>query len=479
MLTIKKFKIKHKNRIIYNCSFQHDTLEIRDSLLTTLIIGENGVGKSYLLRTLSDFIRQVTTNNSGKVFKYDDVELVYTLDSDEYRIIKKRDFIKYYKNGEKIDLNQLSKPNKIIALSFMVNDKFSFSNNQDDVYEYLGIRATSNATYTSSIQKKLLSSLLHSLSDSSRVESLKSVFDFLNIGREIRIRYKLRRKTLFSHGISKEQIFKKVESLINRKDYLSSLKVNEILDCSNDIIEFVRFIEDYYIKHESNIAISLDFSKKDFHISDVFYYLEMLEKLEFLSPPEVDFIKDEKCNFEHTSSGEKHFLYTMINLISHIENNSLILIDEPELSLHPRWQMKYIRLLKDITKRYYTSHCILASHSHFMVSDLDPKTSTLLSLKKGTEEDYDSRVCSLIEYDTYAWSAENILYRVFGLRTTRNFYFESDISKLLGLISSKSRDLDIIKNLYCKLMDYSLDENDPINILLSECKDYIDSLEND
>ncbi|MEG3079346.1 AAA family ATPase [Halomonas sp. 5021] len=479
MFTIKRFKIHHNNRLIYDCVLEDGEIDSRSSLLTTLIIGENGVGKSYLLRMLSDFFRFATFKGAGKGFKYENVELVYVLDRDEYKVLKNKDSFKYLKNGEEIKLDALSKPKKVLALSFMVNDKFSFSNNQDDLYEYLGVRATSNATYTSSIQKKLLSSLLSSLSDASRVEALKTAFQFLNIGSEINIRYKLRRKTLFSRGITHETISRKISSLSNRKEYFSNSKNEEMLERSNNIISFVNEVKRFYVKEMSSVVITLDLSNNSNVLSDRFHYLEMLERLEFLAPPEVDFIKDDKFSFEHTSSGEKHFLYTMINLISHIENNSLILIDEPELSLHPRWQMRYIRLLKEITKKHYSSHCILASHSHFMVSDLDPKSSTLLSLKKCGTGDYDSRVCNLIEYDTYAWSAENILYRVFGLRTARNFYFEKDISDLLSMISSKSRNLDDIRRLYEKLLDYSLDANDPINILLSECREYLESVEND
>ena len=54
------------------------------------------------------------------------------------------------------------------------------------------------------------------------------------------------------------------------------------------------------------------------------------------------------------------------------------------------------------------------------------------------------RACRLVDYDTYAWSAENILYEVFGLRTTRNYYFERDLRELLSLIS-KTRDKENVE----------------------------------
>ena len=467
----------HKEKVIYDCIFNDNRDGGRNDLLTSLIIGENGVGKSYLLSVISEFFRLIEQKKKvkNKSFKYEVVEVNYTLDGNEYSIYKNKDSIHYKKNGKNVELNNILLPNKILALSFMVNDKFSFSSNVDNFYNYLGVRATSNATYTSSIQKKLLSSLLKLLKDNSRVESLKKVFNFLEINNKVNVQYKLKRKTLFTRGITPKQIENKIKSLEKRKIYISGNVNRNIIESSVILADFISSIYVFYDKDTSSVNIPFDLNKSKHYSYDSFTLLDMLEKLEFLAPPEVEFFKGELFSFEHTSSGEKHFIYTMVNLISHIEKHSLIFIDEPELSLHPRWQMKYIRLLKSITEQYKCSHCILASHSHFMVSDLDPKSSTLISLKTSETEGSIERISNLIKYETHAWSAENILYTVFGLRTSRNYYFEKDLSDLLSLISTKSNEINKIIKLYRKLKHYSLDPNDPLNILLSECERYMES----
>lgn len=65
---------------------------------------------------------------------------------------------------------------------------------------------------------------------------------------------------------------------------------------------------------------------------------------------------------EKLSSGEQHQLVLFFELLFEIRQNSLILIDEPELSLHVAWQKKFIGdLMEIITLNRFD--VILATHS--------------------------------------------------------------------------------------------------------------------
>lgn len=474
MFSLEKFKIKHKSSVIYDCNFGDEFSNSRENIFTTLIIGENGVGKSYLLRTILDFFRFAMKDDATNFFKYENSQVEYSINSTRYKVIKKLGKTSYFKNEKESDYQEMQFPSRMLNLSFMVNDKFSFSSNLDDKYRYLGVRSTSNATYTSSIQKKLLSSFLTCFKEQHRLDSLNKVLSFIGLTTKVEVVYKIRRKTLLTKAINESVLHKKISDLFKRKQYVN--KKYKDIDYSVDRI--LRFIDElksnkYHTKeHLSfNFDTSEDSNKHNFSELEL---LEFLEFLEFISTPDIKFAKDESFNFEHTSSGEKHFIFTMINLIANIEDNSLVLIDEPELSLHPRWQMQYIRLLKDILKKYSGSHCILASHSHFMVSALEPKSSSLMSLTNIVDGDVKGRVSNLIGYSTYAWSAENILYEVFQLRTARNYYFESDMAELLKLISNQSGDIERIKLLNEKLSGYVFDSKDPINSILQSAKSYIE-----
>lgn len=65
---------------------------------------------------------------------------------------------------------------------------------------------------------------------------------------------------------------------------------------------------------------------------------------------------------EDLSSGEQHFVVQMISFLIKAEPGSLILIDEPELSYHPAWQMDYLKNLQNIVElgKY---QIVLATHS--------------------------------------------------------------------------------------------------------------------
>lgn len=62
------------------------------------------------------------------------------------------------------------------------------------------------------------------------------------------------------------------------------------------------------------------------------------------------------------SSGEQHELILFYKLIFNSQPNDLILIDEPELSLHISWQNKFIRDLKEVTSINDVS-IVIATHS--------------------------------------------------------------------------------------------------------------------
>jgi len=102
-------------------------------------------------------------------------------------------------------------------------------------------------------------------------------------------------------------------------------------------------------------------------------------------------------------------------------------------------------------------------------------TSSLVVLKKQHEDSEIVMTSKLLEKSTYAWSAENILYNVFGVRTTRNFYFETELRRLINNVQNKDEDEKTIK-LYDKLMSYVTEGDDPLGKILSSMESYIDEI---
>ena len=166
-------------------------------------------------------------------------------------------------------------------------------------------------------------------------------------------------------------------------------------------------------------------------------------------------------------------IFALSGVMNNISKNSLVLIDEPEISLHPEWQIKYISLLKKVFENYSGCHFILASHSHYLVSDLKEDTSSIVTLTKLNEK---TPYAELLPYSTYAWSAENIIYNIFGLRTTRNYYFESDLHKLLSCMQKNEltrEELNEIRELATKLKKYIYNDEDPLALIIRQAEGFL------
>jgi predicted ATPase len=83
---------------------------------------------------------------------------------------------------------------------------------------------------------------------------------------------------------------------------------------------------------------------------------------------EVRTPKDRKLTLDCLSSGEQHQLVLMHELLFDAKPNTLVLIDEPELSLHVTWQQDMVSDLIEIAKLSQLD-IVLATHSPYIVGD--------------------------------------------------------------------------------------------------------------
>lgn len=81
-------------------------------------------------------------------------------------------------------------------------------------------------------------------------------------------------------------------------------------------------------------------------------------------------------DLEKLSSGEQHELVMLYELLFRASSNSLILIDEPELSLHVAWQAKWVEDLEEIAE-LSDFRAIVATHSPEIIGDSWSRTVEL------------------------------------------------------------------------------------------------------
>jgi len=111
----------------------------------------------------------------------------------------------------------------------------------------------------------------------------------------------------------------------------------------------------------------------------------------------------------HLSSGQRLFAYIVINILGAIKRNSLILVDEPELFLHPTLEIQFVEMLKAILARL-NSKALLATHSVVTVREMP---SDCVHVLERTDE---GLVMKQPPFQTFAGDIQRIASYVFGDR---------------------------------------------------------------
>lgn len=463
--------------------------------LTTLIIGANSTGKSFAMKILSEIFQAVNNESVSKALQYDSYCLKYFLSGDFIEIeIINRTIIVHKNNILMEESVESVLPSKVLAIAFMLNDKFAFkaeSQDKPSMYEYLGLRQTSNASWVNTLGNRVAENLLELAGTEKLWPIIHALSAHFNLDPQVSIAYELSQSWLSLDQIKEMDISNLVNQLkalaeqiadkgSYRKNAIARLKASDY----EIMATYLKGLESFnpFSPHKEKRIFGHTFSESTDQedvqkIQSDYTVLMNLRTLRIIKDVTLYVYKQgQEYSFDDCSSGEKHILFAFLNIARHIRNNSLILIDEPEISLHPNWQMIYITALKQLFHEFSSCHFVIASHSPYLVSDLSPDSSSLIVL--AMEDGIRNAVT--LDYSTYAWSAENILYNVFHVRTTRNYYFDIELRELLQCTGrSQAEDLPKIKHLYNKLSGYVFDPKDPLNLILGEVKEYIENAESD
>ncbi|WP_347111384.1 AAA family ATPase [Streptococcus salivarius] len=137
---------------------------------------------------------------------------------------------------------------------------------------------------------------------------------------------------------------------------------------------------------------------------------------------------EREMSISQFSSGELSLFIRILEISLHIENNSLILIDEPEIHLNPLWINNYYYLLKECFSDL-NCHFIIASQSPLMVGMFNK--SQIFYLKS----EFEAVKVVEIEEETYAGSIDSILDFVFGVNYRNNPLVEQEIISIKDMSS--------------------------------------------
>lgn len=170
------------------------------------------------------------------------------------------------------------------------------------------------------------------------------------------------------------------------------------------------------------------------------YYEKLLKKLGVISTIEVFLMKDNApISLLEASSGELSFITSLVFIATVIEGNSVILIDEPENSLHPRWQREYIAKLMDIFYLHQPT-VVCATHSPIVVSGAEVSEQSLSIFKSQNNQ--------LEKLPQNSNNLEQLLWEMFGIATPENRYLSNLITNTLNELAENQIDLAQAQRLF-------------------------------
>ncbi|GAB0157271.1 hypothetical protein CHRYSEOSP005_25430 [Chryseobacterium sp. Alg-005] len=442
----------------------------------TVIIGNNASGKSRFLVNILNVFRQ--SLNQRLKSTNENVHIECFINGKKELITNDSFIVK--------DINEIN----LLTISNSLFDKFPHEVKTDKNYAYIGVRVKGINIHKRAIINDLMDVFNENLKDQSFIIKAKQLFDFLKI--EPIIQIKLR--NTFNTSLNRSDIIKYSKSVESLQLFLRDLsrqsffrqqakiieKYSEDIDFLEGFINFINSNSDILVRSPKNklhyhLEINLNKSNdKNKTFLTEYRYITLLRRLNFLT---YDSIILQKGNIEFdiqdSSTGEIGMLMTFLRAIPELKPNSLIFIDEPEISLHPSWQLKYIDLLKKFLEGYSGCHVLIATHSHFILSDLKENFSSVVVLNNNNGK----FSAELKKYTPFGWSPEAILYDVFGVINVRNHYFEYDLRQMLSLISKRSKDYKKINYYLRKFSQFNLTDGDPLHEIIKEAENYVKNKE--
>lgn len=221
----------------------------------------------------------------------------------------------------------------------------------------------------------------------------------------------------------------------------------------------IRDIPSYIATRRNHLAtIEEDLTMKEItnkvvnEINSIFDILELDVKLKGFSKDEktmpiFENSAGEEFDINDLSSGEKQLFLRTLSIKMLEPKNSIILIDEPELSLHPKWQQRIIEVYKKIGEN---NQIIIATHSpHILGSVSNENIFILYRDEKGKIE---AKTGDEL-YSSYGQPVDRVLKDIMGLESVRTPKIEKDLEELRKLVDEDKYATKEFKEKYNELLE--------------------------
>lgn len=333
-----------------------------------ILTGSNGAGKSATLRLLADFFGSNKTDELGPT------DIQWEEDNEQYHS----------------DQFHTQRPIRTIAQTYSpftrfsrpredtnsILDTYAWETREDDPYVCAGLHRSSRLS-GSSISRRILEQALERISHSAKnIEIAAEFFSEAGFGSLLLLSY--RPSGFFKPFLESRDSFNSFRHLIEKTDRIptrASAKLRREIDRNgiDHVIEILATATNQisYLRDKQNqLTFNFDFSNRRTNDFSTFQSLTLLRELDLLRLTECQISRYEGSqglDIAHASSGQQQLLCSILSLASALKSNSLVLIDEPELSLHPRWQQLYFQFIDSILQPFRDCEVVIATHSPLLV----------------------------------------------------------------------------------------------------------------
>jgi len=335
-----------------------------DNINVTAIVGENGSGKSSILKSIltiddfdNDFI--IIYKDSLGMYYHSTIKGIIT-DIPRRDTYSKHSFIAYisfqhdhyaYREYSIIEIGKQSIIN-ILVTNKVKQESFSISS-----FMYLPNQIEITFKEPKSLIKTYINFVVR---DRDKVSEYFNSFTDYSFDQFLLIQY------LKDSGTSFE-----IKTCMN---------ITQIKNYFNDSLETLKKVHKSFLKLINTKIFKFD-------DENIFLYI----KAPYFDYFEFDLIDTVKRRYSNLSSGEQVLFGQLLQIHFYLKNrqDALFLLDEPESFLHPEWQKSYLKELMDLVSLFTENkvHFLITSHSPFLLSDL-PKENVIF-LEKGKQVDVD------------------------------------------------------------------------------------------
>jgi predicted ATPase len=348
---------------------------------TIIIAGENGVGKSLLLNTIFDFSNLTLSAEKRNEKRFFEIQL----SDDEIQILKAGQYSKQYFNIDYQD-NIFT-----LLIDYNIGNEWS----------QVDIRGKIEGGFSNTIAGHLFIQ-----ADTNTI--LRTIFS------DVEINFTPKAiNTVTSTNIDRVDI-KSQRSNSNLATEITQLLIDVQ---SLDALEFTEWAR-------NNKGNPVDDEKIDVRIKrftsayDFMFPLKKYKKIDNVNNQKQIIFEENgvEMPISQLSSGEKQIVFRGSFLLKDKESTmgALVLIDEPEISLHPNWQLKVLSFFKKLFTNAdgnQTSQIIVTTHSPFIIHNANRKDDKVIVLQKDTE----GKIFIPEESKFFSWTTENIIQEAFNI----------------------------------------------------------------